>query len=136
MKAEERYGFDAALEIDNEVWKIIPKIQARMLKSISGTDSGINALLEAFETKLTLEDFTFEIEKTDDNNGFKIYISQCPWYDLMVKSGREHLAEKVGSVICNTEYSVWASEFGDTIRFEMEGKLCGGNERCILNFEL
>jgi len=135
MKIEERYGFDTALEIDNEVWKVIPKIQARMLKSMSGTDSGINALLEAFETKLTLEDFTFEIEKSDDNNGFKIYISKCPWYDLMVKSGREHLAEKVGSVICTTEYSVWASEFGDTIRFEMEGKLCGGKKRCVLNFE-
>ncbi len=27
MKVEEKHGFDAALEIDNEVWKVLPKIQ-------------------------------------------------------------------------------------------------------------
>ncbi|GAF84732.1 unnamed protein product, partial [marine sediment metagenome] len=36
MRVEERYGFDAALDIDNEVWKVLPKIQARMLKSMAG----------------------------------------------------------------------------------------------------
>ena len=32
MKIEERYGFEAALDIDSEVWKVVPKIQARKLK--------------------------------------------------------------------------------------------------------
>ena len=27
LKVEEKYGFDTALELDNEVWKILPKIQ-------------------------------------------------------------------------------------------------------------
>jgi len=29
MKVEEIYGFDTALDIDEEVWKVMPKIQAR-----------------------------------------------------------------------------------------------------------
>jgi hypothetical protein len=34
MKIEEKYGFDAALDIDKEVWKVFPKMQARLLKSL------------------------------------------------------------------------------------------------------
>jgi hypothetical protein len=33
MKVEEKDGFNAALTVDNEVWKVMPKIQARMIKS-------------------------------------------------------------------------------------------------------
>ena len=27
MKVEEKYGYDAALEIDNDVWKVLPKME-------------------------------------------------------------------------------------------------------------
>ncbi len=33
VKVEEKYGFDSALDIDKEVWKVIPKIQSRFLKN-------------------------------------------------------------------------------------------------------
>ena len=33
VKVEEKYGFDSALDIDKEVWKIMPKIQSRFLKN-------------------------------------------------------------------------------------------------------
>ena len=29
VKAEEQFDFDTALELDKEVWKVMPKIQAR-----------------------------------------------------------------------------------------------------------
>ena len=134
MKVEEKYGFGAALEVDNEVWKVLPKIQARMLKSMAKMENGIEALFECFTTKLTLDGFTFKAEKTGDGNGFRITIEKCPWLDLMVKSGRENLAGKVGTRICNTEYSVWASEFGEDICFEMQSQICKGAESCILQF--
>ncbi len=35
VKAEETCGFDAALDLDDEVWKIFPKVQARMLKDMT-----------------------------------------------------------------------------------------------------
>src|SRR4030042_1311798 len=64
MKIEGKYGFDVALDIDNEVWKVFPKIQARLLKSMGKLGDGINALFEAITTKLNLGGFSFKSEKT------------------------------------------------------------------------
>ena len=52
VKVEERYGFNTALDIDEEVWKVIPKIQARFLKHKLKKERGLEALLECFSTKL------------------------------------------------------------------------------------
>jgi hypothetical protein len=133
MKIEEKYGFDAALDIDNEVWKVFPKMQARLLKSMGKLDNGIDALYECLTTKLAIEGFTFEAKKHDD--GFTIVIVECLWHKLMVKSGRENLSGKVGTLVCNTEYSVWASEFGEGIRFELGRQICRGSKSCILQFK-
>ena len=132
MKVEEKYGFDAALERDNEVWKVMPKIQARMMKSMLGESGGETALLESLEAKLTLEGFMFKVEQKED--GFQIQISDCPWHNLMMKSGREKYSEKVGTAICNVEYSVWATEFDENVRFTLEAQKCEGPECCVLNF--
>lgn len=131
MKVEEKYGFDTALEIDDQVWKVLPKIQARMLKSMLLLDEGMNGLCEGIEARLALEGFGFEAEK--ENSGLKVFINRCPWHELMVKSGRGHLSEKVSSLICREENSVWASEFGD-ISFELVEQICKGSERCVLRF--
>ena len=134
MKTEEKYGFDVALEIDNEVWKIVPKIQARLLKSMKDADSGIEALFQCLTTKLTIDGFTYKTEVSTGGKGFRVIISSCPWHNSMLKSGRESLSGKVGALICNTEYSVWASEFNDNIKFELEHQLCKGAESCTLRF--
>lgn len=134
MKVEEKYGCDAALEIDNEVWKVLPKIQARMLKAIGKMENGMEALFECLTTKLMLDGFTFKTEKAENGGGFRVIIDRCPWHDLMVKSGREHLSGKVGSRICNTEYLAWASEFNNGIRFELQSQICKGSESCRLQF--
>ncbi|MBM3155971.1 MAG: hypothetical protein FJ004_01640 [Chloroflexi bacterium] len=132
MKIEEKYGFDVALDIDNEVWKVFPKIQARMLKSMGKLGTGMDALFEALTTRLKLEGFAFETEKLD--NGFRIIINECPWHNLMVKSKREALSGRVGTLICNTENRAWASEFGEDIKFELKHQICTGSKSCILQF--
>ena len=132
MKVEEKYGFDAALELDNEVWKVMPKIQARMIKSFLGLENGSDALLESLVTKLELEGFKFKSEKTA--KGFRIMITDCPWHNLMIKSGRENLAKHVGKTICNTEYHVWSSEIEPKIKFKLKSQKCDESEQCILDF--
>ena len=132
MKVEEKYGFDKALEIDNEVWKVLPKIQARMLKTMLNVENGTDALFECLRAKLTLESFNYKAERL--GTGFRITISECPWHNLMVKSGREKLSEKVGTLICNTEYSVFGYEFGKDIFFQLETQICKSSQCCILNF--
>jgi hypothetical protein len=133
MKSEEKYGFEAALLMDEAVWKVLPKIQARMLKAMIGLDNGIHGLRQAVLTRLTLEGFEFEVEDISDIAGIKIYIKRCPWQDLLVKSGRESLCGRVGDLICGSENSVFASEFGD-IAFKRDNRICGGDEKCTLLF--
>ena len=134
MKAEEQYDFEAALRMDVKVWQVMPKIQARMLKPLANTGNSLKDLMQCLTTKLTLEDFSFTTEDKIDSGSFSIIISKCPWHNLMVRSKREHLSEKVGSQICNNEYPVWAKEFGDDIVFQLESLICAGAGSCIFRF--
>ncbi|MFC1919590.1 DUF6125 family protein [Chloroflexota bacterium] len=134
MKVEERYDFEAALDIDDEVWKVFPKIQARMLKEMTGMKSGVEALFQCLITKMELDGFEFTAEKREDNLGFQLFIRGCPWHDVMVKSGRESLSEKVGGRICDSEYSVWVSEFSGDMKCEFKSRICRGADHCILAF--
>jgi hypothetical protein len=136
MKTEERYGFDTALDIDDDVWKVMPKIQARKLKAMGNLTDGLDGLRECLTAKLTLDGFAFETEQSDDARSLKITLSECPWHNIMIKSGREHLSGKVGTRICTTEYQVWASEFGNDITFELGDQICEGFEGCTLLFKV
>ena len=134
MKLEERYGFDTALEIDNDVWKVFPKIQARKLKELTNLGNGIESLRKSFTTKLTLEGFSYKVAKLEGDEGFQITVERCPWHDIITTSGREELSARVGNTICKTEYSVWASEFGDDIQYEHQYRLCEGSKTCVMQF--
>ena len=133
MKVEEKIGFDAALDVDTDVWKVMPKIQARMIKSMLKLNNGSDALFKGLTAKLELEGFKFKAEKNE--NGFRITITDCPWHNLMIKSGREKLAGIVGTTICGTEYRVWVSEFAETMRFKLKSQKCKQSKYCILDFD-
>lgn len=132
MKVEDSFEFDKALEIDNEVWKVVPKIQARFLKTALGVDKGLEALEQCFTEKLWLDGIEFDVKR--NQNVLTITISSCHWHDLMVKSNRENLSHRVGETICNTEYSVWAQEFGENIFFKMLSRICSNGKECLLQF--
>jgi len=134
MKVESRYGFDTALDVDDDVWTVMPKIQARMLKSMCGLESGMSGLFEALLVKLHLDGFTFDAARSSDGASFEMVITECPWHDVMVQSGREHLSSKVGARICRSEYSVWAAEFGEGLSFELGDQICAGRPTCVLKF--
>jgi hypothetical protein len=134
VKTEEKFGFETAMDIDTEVWKVIPKIQARMLQSILNLDKGMEALKLCFSKKLELDGFKFNTEPLPNNPGFLVKISSCPWYELRVKSGREKLFEHSQDRICSTEFKVFAAEFGDKISFAYQTQLCKGGECCLLQF--
>lgn len=134
MKVEESLGFDKALDLDDAVWKILPKIQARLLKAMANLGDGLDALRECVTTRLTLDGFAFEIEEDPAGNSLRVSITGCPWHDLMVKSGREDLSGKVGSRICGTEYQVLAAEFGPGITFELGDQICQSSRRCRFIF--
>ncbi len=136
LKLEEKFGFDTALQIDNEVWKVFPKIQAREMKAMLKLENGFNALKTCFITAFELKGFTFNVDNVKQGKGFDVIITRCPWHDTMVKSHREHLSVKVGKTVCPTEYSTWAKEFGDNIEFNFDPqiRICAGGRECVLHF--
>jgi hypothetical protein len=134
MKAEEKFGFDRALEIDALVWEVMPKIQSRQLKSLLGPDAGIHGLKTCLSAKMTIEGFTYDISQFQDS--LKIRIAECHWVEKMNRSGRGHLAAKVGNTICTREFSIWAGEFGCSFRFGSDTKICEGGRDCVFEFSV
>ena len=141
VKTEEEFDFDTALDLDKKVWEVMPKIQARFFKKKLSVDKGLDALCKCFSKKLELDGFKFEVERSipedgmGGNIGFKI--SKCPWHDILVKSKRSHLSDKIGGIICGTEYNVWALEFGPDIKFSFKkNRICRKDSSCILSFRI
>jgi hypothetical protein len=138
MKVEEKLGFDEALLVDEAVWRVLPKIQARTLKGMMNLQSGLLGLDQALSARLAMEGFEFQIEPEKDR--LAVTISRCPWHDIMIKSGRGELSKQVSEIICRVENTIWASEFsgekgdGLVIEFSREKRICQGEESCLLRF--
>jgi hypothetical protein len=134
VKLEENTGFYTALETDVEVWKIMPKIQARLLKSMANLGDGIDALFECFTFKMKIEGYEFTTETLEGNRGFRVRVTKCPWSAAMVKAGRKNLAGDVGTAICISHHPAWAAEFGEDIKFRLLSQKCTGAGQCVLEF--
>jgi hypothetical protein len=138
MKVEEKLGFDEALLMDEAVWRVLPKIQARTLKEMMNLQNGLLGLDQALSSRLAMEGFKFQIDQEKDSLAVTIW--RCPWHDIMIRSGRGKLSEQVSEIICRVENSVWASEFsgekseGQQIEFARAKRICQGAESCLLSF--
>jgi len=134
VKLEEKFGFEAALDRDKEVWKVMAKIQSRALRSILAGPAGeAPDLRKSFSAKLALDGFQF-VARTLKRGGFVMIVRTCPWYEILVKAGRQECAERIGAAICGCEYAVWAQEFGDTYAMDLESRICQGDNVCRINF--
>ncbi len=158
LKTEEQFGFEKALDLDLEVWKVLPKIQARYLKSVPEINKiadNYDMFFECLKIKMKLDNYKIRAvrnkqilrDRINDNKksanhdaDFKesdvitITISNCHWHNLMIKSGRGNLSEKIGSMICQNEYSIFASEFDKNIKFELGERICKGSACCKFVF--
>jgi hypothetical protein len=149
VKVEELYGFDKALDIDMEVWKVIPKLQARFIKKklleafqnyeIADNRTVENQpaktlLFEALKIKLSLDRFEYKVSK--NKAAIIVRIDRCPWHDIMVKAHRETFSEKIGSAICNNEYSAFIAEFCPDAVINISSRLCNGNDCCNFKFSV
>jgi hypothetical protein len=130
--AEERHGFDAALALDEAVWKVLPKIQARLLQQQLNLSRDIQGLARALTAKLTLDRHEFTLSHTDDL--VEVALTKCLWHELIMRSGREHIAERVGGVVCAVELPVFAREFNCACLTPSAERLCGGGAQCRFSF--
>jgi hypothetical protein len=129
VKAEDRHGFDEAMELDAAVWDVMSKIQARKAKSVLGIEGGsLEELANAFQLKLAAEGHDYDVERRASEVVFTVRV--CPWYEILKSGNRTHIAEIIADRICRTEFAGWAREFGPDIRLEMRKRLCVESDQC------
>jgi hypothetical protein len=134
MMIEEESSFDKALEIDENVWRILPKIQARKVKELLDLEGiGLADFLRAIKVKLEAEEYDYE-ERPLGTDHVQIVIRSCPWYAILRKANREHLAPRIADAICSLEFRVWLNEFGRELNFGIESRRCTGDPVCVLDF--
>jgi len=130
---EKQFGFEAALALDEAVWRVLPKIQARRLRDDLKLTQDLKGLTRALKAKLTLDRYEFRITRTE--GAVVVRLSACPWHELILRSGRGHLAERIGGVICNIELPVFAREFDCTCAGVSEPRLCRDGRNCVFRFQ-
>jgi hypothetical protein len=134
MVAEEMLGFDRALELDERVWQVMPKIQARKARELLGLHgSCLEELEHCLSLKFTAEGHAFGVAHSSPDR-LEIAVTDCPWRNLLEKSKRLHLAETVAQSICVGEGKAWAAEFSDDISFELASSMCAGAQSCRFVF--
>lgn len=128
VKTEEKYGFDEAMALDEAVWEVMSKVQARKAREVMGiTGSSLADLVRCFQLKFAAEGYDFELESGDDEA--RLTVTLCPWYEILKSSKRTAIAETIADRICAREFAGWAREFGG-LELEFQGRLCVESERC------
>ena len=117
MIVEQAHDFEHALALDEQVWQIMPKVQARKSREVLEiAGNSLDDLTACFRLKLEADGHQFSVEQAEDQVQF--IITRCKWRELRRKSGREHLEERISNVIWPAELAGWCQEFGDEFAFE------------------
>ncbi len=134
VKTEESRGFDEAIALDEAVWEIMSKVQARKAKSLLAIEGNSLAdFARAFQLKLASEGHDYKAELTDKQ--FVLTIRICPWYEILKASGRTQIAEIIADRICAREFAGWKREFDLEIETRFGSRLCIDNsETCTIKF--
>ncbi len=129
VKAEEHHSFDEAMALDEAVWEVMSKVQARKARSILGIDGNtVPDLARAFTLKLDAEGHDFVADISEKQAVITIRV--CPWFEILKSSGRTAIAETIADRICAREYAGWAKEFGGQIEVAFEERLCIERDHC------
>lgn len=130
---EEALGVEQAMQTDEQVWHVLPKIQAREARRILGcTGSSLDDLAACFCLKLDAEGHDYECRRESDR--LVVSIHTCPWREIMVKADRMHIAGMVADHICSTETRTWAQEFSADFTVINVSCLCKGDNVCRFEF--
>lgn len=134
VRLEEEHSYEEALRLDEQVWEILPKIQARKARELLGIDGHSLADLGlGLWLKFASEGYRHKVMERSSHL-LRICVDTCPWLEIMKKTGRMSKAAGICDRICTRDFAVWAREFSDRIDFSLESKLSEGCEACELLF--
>ena len=133
-KLEEEQSYDTALHIDELVWEVLPKIQARKARELLRIEGNSLADLDkALDLKFIAEGYQHQtIEITQ--NLLRIAISECPWLNILKKADKIRCALDICENICARDFSGWAKQFSPAISFTLGRSLAAGEPVCELIF--
>ncbi len=135
VKTEEKRSFEEALELDEQVWTVMPKIQARKAKQLLGLEgNSLRDLAACFGLKFAAEGFDYEV-RWPSEDALEIVVRRCPWYAMLSHAGREAIANSISEKICTAEFEGWTNEFAGEISFKLEKRLCAGDGTCVIRFK-
>jgi hypothetical protein len=134
VKAEELLSSEEAMILDEQVWQIMPKIQARKAKELLKIEGGsLRDLALALWLKFAAEGYEHRVAERTPHI-LRIHVHVCPWLEVLKKAGRMSTAADVCDRICAREGVIWAREFSPDIEFRLESKLSEGAPVCNLLF--
>ena len=135
VKVEEKSSFEEALALDEAVWTVMPKIQARKARQLLGIEGkSLKDLVRCFALKFAAEHYDYEVNWPTEHE-VEITIGRCPWYEILTHSGREAIAKNIADTICTNEYAGWTKEFSEEIGFTLEKRICSGDGKCLIRFK-
>jgi len=134
LTVEKEYSYEEALRLDEVVWSILPKIQARKAKDLLKLEgTSVSDLAKALELKFVGEGSSHRI--VDQSPTYlKIEVTSCVWLETLRKSGRDCIAQDVCERICHRELIVWAEQLVGDITVSLPSMMSRGQPACEIVF--
>lgn len=134
VQVENKYSYEEALDVDEKVWEILPKIQARKSRELLGIEGhSLQDLEQCLELKFISEGYGHSTTESTESS-LQIQIHECPWLALLKKAGRLSLASEICDRVCLRDFAGWAGQFSDEIKFSLGEKMPDGAPVCELHF--
>lgn len=133
MAVERKSGFEAALELDLEVWKqyglVILKRLARMLKiTLDPQNPPDMATVNFVMEKICHIDGTICEGELLGPDEIRFSVHRCSWWDNLNNSGREEIIPC--EYIDNTIFRHWLEAIDPAMGFEITHALPRGDDHC------
>jgi hypothetical protein len=133
MAVERMLGFEAAFELDLEVWKSYGVVQLKRLSRSLGLRldaeeppdlETINTLLEAL-CRIDGTECSWEMA---GGGGSVFTVHRCPWWENLCGSGRNEVVNC--EVVDNTIFRHWLDNVDASIGMEITHSLPRGDDHC------
>lgn len=136
LRVEAEHSPEEALKIDEQVWAIMPKVQAKKVRAILGLEGySLDNLAAALNLKFEAEGYDHEIRK-EGSNTLHLQIAKCPWFEVLKKSGRTFHAPQICDRVCAGNLVAWADQLSKDVQFRVSCKMSADAPVCEMIYTL
>lgn len=133
LAAERKLGFDAALELDLEVWKDYGVVMLRRLARARGLEldpadpPGLEALNAILKALCNIDGTQCEYEMLDAHTS-EFRVRRCSWWENLRRAGREKVVPC--EMIDNTIFVHWLQAVDPAVSMEITRSMPRGHDHC------